>query len=64
MFEVNIESDFNFLSDEYIDLFNHSYATAFQHPSWLHGLYGRLVPCLNAKPLIITVRERGHGSWP
>ena len=35
MFDVAIENAFEFLSEDYADLFAHSAATAFQHPVWL-----------------------------
>jgi CelD/BcsL family acetyltransferase involved in cellulose biosynthesis len=60
-FDVRIENAFDFLSEEYAALFNGSAATAFQHPLWLDGLYGKLVPRLGAKPLIVVVRDRPSG---
>jgi CelD/BcsL family acetyltransferase involved in cellulose biosynthesis len=52
-----LEQTFNFLSQEYADLFCRSSATAFQHPLWLHNLYGKLVEKAGAEPLIITARS-------
>lgn len=57
MFEILLEQTFNFLSQEYADLFCRSNATAFQHPLWLHNLYGKLVKKAAAEPLIVTVRS-------
>ena len=48
-FDVRIENAFDFLSSEYAELFNRSAATAFQHPIWLDGLYGKLVPKVDRK---------------
>src|SRR4051794_19883076 len=61
-FDVRIENAFNFLSPEYAALFHSSAATAFQHPIWLDGLYGKLVPKTGAKPLIVVVRDRASGT--
>jgi CelD/BcsL family acetyltransferase involved in cellulose biosynthesis len=61
-FDVRIDNAFDFLSDEYAALFNQSAATAFQHPLWLHGLYGKLAPGVGAKPLIVVVRYRASGT--
>jgi CelD/BcsL family acetyltransferase involved in cellulose biosynthesis len=61
-FDVRIENAFDFLSPEYAALFNGSAATAFQHPIWLDGLYGKLVPKVGAKPLIVVVRDRASGT--
>lgn len=60
MFEVAVEPEFDFLSSEYAQLFAYSRATAFQHPQWLDALYRKIVPALNAKPLIVTVRRNGR----
>jgi CelD/BcsL family acetyltransferase involved in cellulose biosynthesis len=59
VFEVAVEPLFDFLSGEYAQLFAYSRATAFQHPRWLDAFYCKLVPGLNAKPLIVTVRRQG-----
>jgi CelD/BcsL family acetyltransferase involved in cellulose biosynthesis len=61
-FDVRIENAFNFLSEEYRTLFDSSAATAFQHPTWLDGLYGKLVPKAGAKPLIVVVRYLSSGA--
>ena len=61
-FDVRIDNAFDFLSDEYAALFNESAATAFQHPLWLHGLYGTLAPAVGAKPLIVVARYRPSGT--
>jgi CelD/BcsL family acetyltransferase involved in cellulose biosynthesis len=61
VFVVQAHDAFDFLSDEYAELFLHSQATAFQHPVWLDRLYARLAPHVGAQPLIITVRSRADG---
>jgi CelD/BcsL family acetyltransferase involved in cellulose biosynthesis len=61
VFEVILESSYNFLSAEYLELFASSRATAFQHPLWLDRLYGKLGPGLNAEPLVMTARWRRSG---
>ena len=61
MFLVQAQELFDFLSDEYAELFLRSQATAFQHPLWLDRLYARLAPHVGAQPLIITVRSRSDG---
>ncbi len=61
MLLVQVEHSFDFLSDEYAELFSHSHATAFQSPLWLDRLYARLVPHVGAQPLIVTVRSRADG---
>ena len=61
MFTVAVTSRFDFLSEEYATLFAQSRATAFQHPIWLDAIYHKLVPRLNAEPLIVTVRDPANG---
>ena len=56
MFDVRVESNFDFLSAEYGNLFASAQASPFQHPLWLSGLYRQLLPALRAEPLVITVR--------
>ena len=58
MYEIALEHAFSFLSEEYAALFRLSCASAFQHPTWLDRLYGRLAPALGAEPLVITARNR------
>lgn len=58
MFDVGIENAFDFLSQDYADLFAHSAATPFQHPVWLDRFYSTLVPRLGARPLIVVIRAR------
>jgi CelD/BcsL family acetyltransferase involved in cellulose biosynthesis len=57
VFEVVIEQSFNFLSQEYAELFAQSRATAFQHPLWLNRLYTSLIKHVAAEPLIVVVRS-------
>ena len=54
---AQVENDFDFLSDEYKELFGRSDATAFQRPLWLHCIYTLLAPGIGAKPHIITARS-------
>jgi CelD/BcsL family acetyltransferase involved in cellulose biosynthesis len=61
VFLVQAQDSFDFLSDEYAELFRHSRATAFQHPLWLDRLYAKLAPYVGARPLIITVRTQADG---
>jgi CelD/BcsL family acetyltransferase involved in cellulose biosynthesis len=60
-FYVNIDDAFDFLSQEYAELFDHSAVTAFQHPVWLDSLYGKLAPAAAAKRLVVVVRHRTSG---
>ena len=57
-FDVRIENEFDFSSNEYARLFSSSVATAFQHPLWLEGIYSNLAPSSGAKPLMIAIRYR------
>jgi len=61
-FDVNIDDAFDFLSQEYAELFDGSAATAFQHPVWLDSLYGKLAPAAAAKRLVVVVRHRASGA--
>jgi CelD/BcsL family acetyltransferase involved in cellulose biosynthesis len=61
VFEIGLEHPFNFLSDEYAQLFASARATAFQHPVWLDRIYRDLAPRLNAEPVVVTVRWRHTG---
>lgn len=61
-FDVNIDDTFDFLSQEYAELFDGSAATAFQHPVWLDSLYGKLAPAAAAKRLVVVVRHRPSGA--
>jgi CelD/BcsL family acetyltransferase involved in cellulose biosynthesis len=62
VFDVSIDDAFDFLSQEYAELFNGSSATAFQHPMWLDGLYRKLAPAAAAKRLVVVVRYRANGA--
>ncbi|RZN01518.1 cellulose biosynthesis protein CelD [Bradyrhizobium genosp. SA-3] len=57
-FDIAIEHAFDFLSPEYVELFDNSAATVFQHPVWLHSLYTRLASHAGAAPLVVVVRHR------
>ncbi|MBR0927908.1 GNAT family N-acetyltransferase [Bradyrhizobium diazoefficiens] len=61
-FDIVIEQSFDFLSEEYAELFDRSAATAFQHPIWLHSLYARLAANAGATPLVVVVRDRATGT--
>jgi CelD/BcsL family acetyltransferase involved in cellulose biosynthesis len=61
LFAVATESQFDFLSAEYAELFARSAATAFQHPAWLNALYGRLLKHNGARRLVVTVRRTDGG---
>lgn len=61
-FDVSIENQFDFSSNEYAKLFAGSAATAFQHPIWLQSLYAKLAPASGAKRLVIAVRSRAGGE--
>lgn len=61
-FDVGIDDAFDFLSQEYTELFKGSDATAFQHPLWLDSLYRKLVPAMAARPLIVAIRSRATGN--
>lgn len=61
-FDIAIEQAFDFLSPEYVELFDNSAATAFQHPIWLHSLYTRLASHAEATPLVVVVRRRSTGN--
>nr|WP_245475949.1 GNAT family N-acetyltransferase [Bradyrhizobium sp. Leo170] len=56
-FDVCIDNAFDFLNQEYAELFDGSDATAFEHPVWLDTLYRKLAPAAAAKPLIVTIRR-------
>lgn len=61
MFEVS-QVDPSFLdSAEYLDLYRRSGASAFQHPTWLRELYGRLLRSRKAAPVIVCIRSRESG---
>jgi CelD/BcsL family acetyltransferase involved in cellulose biosynthesis len=59
-FDVSIENEFDFSSNEYARLFGGSSATAFQHPIWLESIYSKLAPACGAKRLVIAVRDRAN----
>ena len=61
MFSVGVENAFNFLSQDYAELFGRSCATPFQHPLWLDRLYAALVPSAGVEPLVVVVRHRSDG---
>src|SRR3984893_393096 len=62
LFDVSVDDAFDFLSQEYVELFAGSAATAFQHPVWLDGIYTKLAPAAAAKRLVIVVRYRANGA--
>src|SRR5438045_2040267 len=62
VFDVGIENDFDFSSNEYVRLFVGSIATAFQHPICLQSMSSKLPPAYGAKRLVIAVRGRATGE--
>src|SRR3954469_7430810 len=62
VFDVSIEEEFDFSSNDYARLFAGSGATAFQHPIWLESIYAKLAPPAGAKRLVIAVRARASGE--
>ena len=60
--DLDVEREFQFLSDEYRAFYQPQRATAFQAPIWMEMIHRRLAPRLNAKQHTITVRERGTGA--
>lgn len=61
MFEIARDDAFDFLSEEYRNLFERARATPFQHPLWLDRLYRSLAPSLGVEPLVVTARREGAG---
>jgi CelD/BcsL family acetyltransferase involved in cellulose biosynthesis len=59
-FDVSMENEFDFSSEEYARLFARSTATAFQHPLWLEGIYAKLAAASGAKPLVVAIRARAN----
>jgi CelD/BcsL family acetyltransferase involved in cellulose biosynthesis len=59
---VDVEAEFDFLSDDYRALHNLRHATAFQSPRWLDGIHRDLVPLLGARQYTITIRNRHDGT--
>ncbi|MDD9909271.1 MAG: hypothetical protein OXR62_06220 [Ahrensia sp.] len=57
MLTVDVQSQYDFLSEDYAKLFAQSGATAFQHPIWLDVFYRRLPQQRGAQPVIVTVHE-------
>lgn len=62
LIDVASENTFDFSSDEYLNLFENSDATAFQSPEWLEAFYEELVPERGAEKLIITGRASENGA--
>jgi CelD/BcsL family acetyltransferase involved in cellulose biosynthesis len=61
-FDVSVDNAFDFLSPEYAKLFADSAATAFQHPLWLDGIYGRLAAAIGARRLVVVLRHCADGA--
>ena len=57
LYSIDYHKDFDFLGEEYGDLFQNSHATTFQSPLWLHHMYKDLIPELGVDPIIVTVRD-------
>jgi CelD/BcsL family acetyltransferase involved in cellulose biosynthesis len=60
-FAIEVEPDFDFLSDAYRAVFARSVGAPFQAPLWLAMMHRRLAPQLGARQHTITVRQRGDG---
>ena len=60
--DLDVEPEFDFLSDEYRAFYRPERATAFQAPIWMDMIHRRLAPALRAKQHTITLRERGTGA--
>jgi CelD/BcsL family acetyltransferase involved in cellulose biosynthesis len=56
-----MRAGFDFLSQEYRDLFQAADATAFQHPIWLDLVYSRLVVARGLDPAILVGRAEQDG---
>ncbi len=61
VFSIAVENGFDFLSKEYAALFAASEASAFQHPAFLAGIYGKLMEPNGAAPLIVVARTEADG---
>ncbi len=61
MLDIQIETPFDFRSEEYQRLYDAAEATAFQHPVWLHHLYTDLAPRRHAEPVVVTGRDTATG---
>jgi CelD/BcsL family acetyltransferase involved in cellulose biosynthesis len=62
-YRVAREEDFDFLSPAFRALYDRSTtATLFQHPMWLHRLYGSLAGARRARPVVVTVRLAEPGA--
>ncbi|SOE08807.1 CelD/BcsL family acetyltransferase involved in cellulose biosynthesis [Hoeflea halophila] len=59
-FDLAVETDFEFQSSEYRDLFACSDATGFQSPTWLSCFYSILAPAHPVQPWIVTFRQKGR----
>lgn len=61
MIRLRENSAFDFLSDDYRDLFRRADASAFQHPVWLQGIHDRLVPASGHRPATLEGRSAADG---
>ena len=61
VFDIGLDNSYDFLSEEYAELFESSRATAFQNPLWLDRVYRNLAPQLNADAVVVAVRRRDNG---
>jgi CelD/BcsL family acetyltransferase involved in cellulose biosynthesis len=61
-FKVEACDRFDFLSQEYMQLFARSEATLFQHPVWLNLLYTALAPAVGADPIVVTMRANDNAQ--
>jgi CelD/BcsL family acetyltransferase involved in cellulose biosynthesis len=59
--DIRVESDFDFMSDEYRGFYRRDRATVFQAPLWLDMIHKRLAPGLGAAQRTLTVRDSSNG---
>jgi CelD/BcsL family acetyltransferase involved in cellulose biosynthesis len=57
LMNISAESNFDFGSAEFADLFTRADATAFQHPLWLDALHRIWAPAREAEPVTIVGRH-------
>lgn len=60
MIEFSQQETFDFLGEDYAELFARSDATAFQHPIWLDRLHRVLLPARGAEAATLTGRLGGR----
>jgi CelD/BcsL family acetyltransferase involved in cellulose biosynthesis len=58
-YRIETSDTYDFLSEDYSALFEHSSATAFQEPLWLQQFYKTLVPGTGAQAVIVKIYLNG-----